>query len=111
MKKLFKNYSYNFDKNEAKIIASFCKQAINQMGTDKSFYGDVKAFNTISEKVAQNPSDVKLTKDEKVRLVRQLNENVKHIKKTMDNSWIIKKWFYRTMYNQYHNLLTKHFND
>lgn len=111
MKKLFKNYSYQFDKNEAKVISSFCKQAINQMGTDKNFYGDVKAFNSVMDKLAQNPTDVKLTKDEKVRLARQLKENVKFIKKTMDNSWIIKKWFYRTMYNQYNNLLNTHFVD
>ena len=109
MKKLFKNYSYQFDKNEAKIITSFCRQANNQMEGDKNFFSDVKAFNSIMEKVAQDPSDVKLTKDEKIRLVRQLKENVKFIKKTMDNSWIIKKWFYRTMYNQYNNLLTTHF--
>ena len=111
MKKLFKNYSYQFDKNEAKIISSFCKQAINQMGTDQNFHGDVKAFNSIMKKVAQDPTEVKFTKDEKVRLVRQLKENVKFIKKTMDNSWIIKKWFYRTMYNQYNNLLNTHFDN
>jgi len=111
MKKLFKNYSYNFDKNEAKIISSFCKQAINQMGSDQNFHGDVKAFNSIMEKLSQNPSEVKLTKDEKVRLVRQLNENVKFIKKTMEKSWIIKKWFYRTMHNQYNNLLITHFEN
>ena len=80
------------------------------MGTDKNFHGDVKAFNSIMEKVSQDPSEVKLTKDEKTRLVRQLKENVKFIKKTMDNSWIIKKWFYRTMYNQYNNLLNTHFD-
>ena len=111
MKKLFKNYSYNFDKNEVKIISSFCKQAINQMGSDENFHGDVRAFNSIMEKVTQNSSDVKLTKDEKVRLVRQLNENVKFIKQTMEKSWIIKKWFYRTMYNQYNNLLLTHFSE
>ena len=110
MKKLFQNYSYQFDKNEAKIINNFCKQAASQMEGDKNFYSDVKAFNSIMEKLAQDPSNVKLTKDEKVRLVRQLKENVKFIKKTMDNSWIIKKWFYRTMYNQYNNLLNTHFN-
>jgi len=111
MKKLFQNYSYEFDKNEAKIITSFCNQAIKQMEGDKNFFGDVKAFNSIIEKLSQDPSNVKLTKDEKIRLVRQLKENVKFIKKTMDNSWIIKKWFYKTMYNQYVDLLEKHFND
>ena len=111
MKKLFKNYSYQFDKNEAKLISSFCKQAINQMGTDKNFFGDVKAFTSIQEKISQDPSDVKLTKDEKVRLVRQLKENVKFIKTTMDKSWFVKKWFYKSMFNQYSNLINNHFED
>ncbi len=111
MKKLFKNYSYQFDKNEAKIISSFCKQAINQMGSDKNFFSDVKAFTSIQEKLAQNPSDVKLTKDEKVRLVRQLKENLKFIKTSMDKSWIVKKWFYKSMYNQYNNLIYNHFEE
>jgi hypothetical protein len=111
MKKLFKNYAYNFDKNEAKIITTFCKQAIEQMSSNKDFYKDVKAFESIRDKIAENPSEVKLTKDEKTRLVHQLTENRKHIKKTLDNSGFLKRWFYKTMYNQYNNLIETHFRD
>ena len=111
MKKLFKNYAYEFDKNEAKIITTFCKQAIEQMSGNNDFYKDVKAFESIRDKIAQNPSEVKLTKDEKTRLVHQLTENRKHIKKTLDNSGFLKKWFYKTMYNQYNNLIETHFKD
>ena len=111
MKKLFKNYSYDFDKNEAKLIASFCKQAISQMSGNQDFYKDVKAFESIREKVNADPFEVKLTKDEKTRLVHQLTQNRNHIKKTMDSSGFLKKWFYKSMFNQYENLLDTHFSN
>lgn len=110
-KKLFKNYSYEFDKNEAKVLTSFCKQAVNQMSGDDNFYKDVSAFQSISNKLNEDYADVKLTKDERTRLVRQLSENAKHLKKKLDNSWFIPKWFYKSMYNQYNNIILKHFSD
>lgn len=111
MKKLFKNYSYDFDKNEAKLITSFCKKAIEQMSGNQDFYKDVKAFESIREKIAEDPFAVKLTKDEKTRLVHQLSENRKHIKTTMGKSGFIKKWFYKSMFTQYENLLNTHFSN
>ncbi len=111
MKKLFKNYSYDFDKNEAKLITSFCKQAIDQMSGNQDFYKDVKAFESIREKVDADPFEVKLTKDEKTRLVHQLTQNRNHIKKTMDSSGFLKKWFYKSMFTQYENLLDTHFSN
>ena len=111
MKKLFKNYSYDFDKNEAKLITSFCKQAIGQMSGNQDFYKDVKAFESVREKIAADPFEVKLTKDEKTRLVHQLTQNRNHIKKTMDSSGFLKKWFYKSMFTQYENLLDTHFSN
>lgn len=111
MKKLFKNYTYDFDKNETKLISSFCKQAINQMSGNQDFYKDVKAFESIQDKIAKNPSEVKLTKDEKTRLLHQLTQNRDHIKKTMGKSGFIKKWFYKSMLTQYQNLLDNHFSN
>lgn len=110
-KKLFKNYDFEFDKNEAKIITSFCKQAANQMMGDDRFSGDVKAFNSIIEKVSADPLNVKLSKDEKIRFVRQLTENVKHIEKEINKSNFIKKWLMKSMYKQYTSLLTNHFSE
>lgn len=110
-RKLFKNYSFAFDKNEAKLIKTFCKQAMNQMTGDDRYIPDVKAFNSIISKLDADHSSVKLTKDEKTRLVLQIKNNANHIKKTMDKSWFIKKWLYRSMYNQYQTLLTQHFNE
>jgi hypothetical protein len=110
-KKLFKNYEFEFDKNEAKIIASFCKQASNQMMGDQRFAGDVKAFNSIIEKVKNDPENVKMSKDEKTRLVRQLRENIKYIEKEMDRTNFIKRWLMKSMYQQYNSLLINHFSD
>lgn len=108
-KSLFKNYEFDFDKNEAKIITTFCKQAVKQMSTDTRFNKDIQAFNSIVYKVSTDPANVKLTKDEKTRLVNQISENVKHIEKQLNKSWFIKRWMYRSMHNQYISLLNKHF--
>lgn len=109
MKKLFKNYNYSFDKNEIKLISNFCKQAISQMETDSRFAPDVKAFNSILDKINSGDEEVKFTKDERTRLVMQLKENVKHIEKTMQNVWFIKKWLYKSMLTQYRTILSTHF--
>lgn len=110
-KKLFKNYNYSFDKNEKKILSTFCKQVVGQMNGDERFYGEVKTFNSIIDKLNSGAEEIKFTKEEKTKLVLQLKENVKHIEKTMEKSWFIKKWLYRSMLNQYTNILTIHFEE
>lgn len=110
-KKLFKNYSYTFDKTEKKLITNFCKQAVNQMMGDDRFRKDINTFNSIIDKLNSGSEEVKFTKDEKTRLVLQLNENAKAVKEKMDKSWFIKKWLYRSVYTQYNNLLLNKFED
>ncbi len=110
-KKLFKNYSFEFDKNEIKVLSSFCKQVINQMQGDEKFQPDIRVFNSIIEKLSNSLDEIKLTKDEKTKLVLQLKENVKYIQTQIKKSWIFKKWLYRSMYNQYNNILITHFNE
>ena len=39
-KNLFKNYSYEFDKNEKKVLVTFCKQALKQLQGDSKFYAE-----------------------------------------------------------------------
>ncbi|MCW9094919.1 MAG: hypothetical protein OQJ74_03660, partial [Ignavibacteriaceae bacterium] len=68
MKKLFTNYNFEFDKNERKLISTFCKQALKQLGNDNEQFGEIKAFNSIIEKINTGAETVKLTKDEKIRL-------------------------------------------
>ncbi len=109
--KSFKNYTYSFDKNEKKIITTFSKQVINQMQGDERFFRDIKTFESIIEKLNSGADPIKLTKEEKTKLVLQLKENVKHIGKQMKSAWFIKKWLLKSMNNQYNNLLNQHFND
>lgn len=109
-KSLFKSYNYSFDKNESKLITNFCKQAVNQMMSDDRFAKDISAFNSIIDKVNSGEEEVRLTKNEQTRLVLQLKENTKHIETTMNDSWFIKRWLYKSLYNQYINLIETHFS-
>lgn len=109
MKKLFQNYNFEFDKNEKKLLSSFCKQSLKQMEGDKQYFAESKAFNSILSKLASDDETIKFTKDEKTRLTFQLNQNIDYIKKQMDKSWFIKKWMMKSLFNQYSNLLETHF--
>jgi hypothetical protein len=109
MKKLFTNYSFEFDKNERKLLATFCKQTLKQTEGESKFFAESKAFNSILEKLKNDSDSVKLTKDERTRLDHQLTENVKFLKKELNKSWFIKKYLYKSMIKQYEKILNKHF--
>jgi len=109
MKKLFTNYNFEFNKNEKKLISSFCKQALKQMGNDNQYFAETKAFNSILEKLHGDSEIVKLTKDEKIRLTHNIKQNVDYLKKQMDKSWFLKKWLMKSLYNQYVNIYDNHF--
>ncbi|MBI1931163.1 MAG: hypothetical protein HYS24_01330 [Ignavibacteriales bacterium] len=106
MKKLFKNYEFEFDNNQKKIITSFSKQAVKQMESDERFARDVNIFKSIIDKLSSAEEKVKLTKEEKTRLSFQLKENTKHLDKKVKSSWFLTKWFYKNMLNQYNNILS-----
>jgi len=106
-KKLFQNYNFEFDKNEGKILVSFAKQAVKQMETNDNLIKEVRIFNSIVSKLASSPLKVKFTKEEKTKLLFQLNENVKHLQNKVDKSWFITRWFYKNMLNQYQSLVFK----
>lgn len=109
--KKFRNYNFEFDKNERKILSSFSKQVIKQMETDNRFFADVKAFGAILAKLNDGSDVVKLTKDEFTRLGHQLRENVKFLQNKAEKGWFLKKWLYKSIYLQYKNLVTTHFTD
>lgn len=111
MKKLFKNYTYEFDKNEKKLLITFCKQSLKQMEGDQRFYAGVRSFSSIVSKLESESESVKLTKEELSLLTYQLKENVKFLKQKMQKGWFLKKFMYKTMYKQYQNLLDNHFNE
>jgi len=50
-----------------------------------------------------------LTKDESTKLKNQLKQNHQYLKKKLTQSWFVKKMFYRSMVNQYSDILEKHF--
>jgi len=108
MKKLFQNYNYEFTKNERKLLSSFCKQSLKQMEGNNQYFSERKAFNSILNKIAADDNTVKLTKDEKTRLTFQIKQNVEYLGKEMKNSWFIKKWMIKSLYNQYTSLLDTH---
>lgn len=105
-KKLFKNYEFELDKNQGKIISAFVKQALKQMYTNDKLIREVKVFESIQNKLNEVPGKIKFTKEEKTQLVYQLNENIKYLKKKTDKSWFITKWFYRNMYLQYMSIVS-----
>lgn len=110
-KSIFKNYTFEFSNNEKKILKTFCKQAINQMSTDQRYYADVKAFTSIENKLNSDEYEIKLTKDEKIRLTHQIKANVDNLEKMAANSWFVKRWIYNSMLKQYKEVLINHFND
>ena len=109
-KKLFHNYEFELDKNEAKVLSSFARQAVNQMEMDDKYAKEVKLFNSITSKLSTLDSKVKFTKDEKTRLTFQLSENIKHLQNKTDNAWFLTRWFYKNMLNQYNSLYSKMMN-
>jgi len=109
MKKLFTNYNFEFNKNEKKLLTTFIKQSLKQIEGDNKFFAETKAFNSILEKLNSGSDEVKLTKDERIRLLHQLDENVKFLKKNSEKSWFFKKWLYKSMLKQYEGILENHF--
>lgn len=108
-KQLFRNYNFDFDKNERKMIATFAKQVIKQTEGNNKYYQENKAFNSILLKVNENGETVKLTKDEFYKLKNQLEINVKHLEKKMDKSWFFMKWVYKSLYSNYRSMLKNYF--
>jgi hypothetical protein len=111
MKKLFRNYNFEFDKNETKILTAFCKQVIKQTETDEKFFAEAKAFKSILEKLNSSTDSIKLTKDEYFRLKNQLSENTKFMKKEAAKGWFFKKWMYKSMLSSYSSILEKYFSE
>lgn len=109
MKKLFTNYNFEFNKNEKRLLTNFCKQSLKQIEGDNKFFAETKAYKSILEKLNGSDEVIKLTKDERTRLVHQLKQNADYLQKQIKNSWFFKKWLYKSLYTQYENLLENHF--
>ncbi len=111
MKKLFTNYNFEFSSNEKKLLLTFCKQTLKQIEGDNKFFAEARTFNSLVTKLQSSDDIIKLTKDERIKIKHQLEENVKFLNKQMEKSWFIKKWLYRSMTTQYENILYDHFKN
>jgi len=111
MKKLFKNYDFEFDKNERKILTAFCKKIITQIPSQPGSEQYRKTFESITAKLNSSESVIKFTKDEKTKLLMNLKENINFFEKEIKKSGFIKKWIYKSMHKQYQNLIIKHFDE
>jgi hypothetical protein len=110
-KKLFKNYSFTFDKNERKVLTTFCKQALKQMYGNPELAKQAAIFDSILKKLESENEEVKLTKNEKYVLTASLKENVKFLKDKTENGSFFTKWFYKSVLRQYESLVSNHFED
>jgi hypothetical protein len=109
MKKLFTNYNLDLDKNERKLLTTFLKQSLKQTEGDNRFFAETKAFKSVLDKLNNGGEEVRLTKDERTRVKYQMEQNVKHIEKQIQKGGFLKKWLYKSMLNQYRNILENHF--
>ncbi|MFO7447876.1 MAG: hypothetical protein R6W90_16050 [Ignavibacteriaceae bacterium] len=109
MKKLFTNYNFEFNKNEKKLIATFCKQALKQIEGDNRYFQEERALRSVIDKINSGEDTIKLTRDERTRLKFQMENNVKYIKQKIGKSWFIKKWLLKSMLTQYESILDEHF--
>ncbi len=111
MKKLFKNYLYDFSSSEKKILATMVKQILRQIEGDEKYFNEIRIYKSLSEKLQSSQTPIKLTKEEIKRLELQLSENAKVLKGKIKRSIFFLKWLYKPLLNQYESILNKHFKD
>ncbi len=110
MRKDFRNYNFEFTKNEKKILLNFTKQALKQFEGSNS-PTDIKAFSSIVEKLNSSDETIKFTKDELTRLKYNLTHNMRFIREQSSKGFFIKKWIYKSLLAQYTNIFETHFKD
>jgi DNA-binding MltR family transcriptional regulator len=84
---------------------------MKQMTADEKFFADIKSFTSIIDKLNDPNDEIKFTKDEKTKLTFRLKENVDHMRKQVKKGFFIKRWFYKSILNQYNSILENHFKD
>lgn len=109
MKPLFKNYNFDFDSSEKKLLQTMVKQILRQIEGDNRYISEMRIYQSLSEKLASSQSPIKLTKEEIKRLELQLTENSKMLKEKIRKSIFFMKWIYKPLLKQYESILNKHF--
>ncbi len=110
-KPLFKNYNYSFQRHELKLLQNFCKTVVKQMSADEKFFQEVRTFTSLLDKLQSGEPEIKLTRDEKTKLAFRLKENRDNMKKEISKGFFIRRWIYKSAYNQFVNIINNHFND
>ncbi len=109
MKPLFKNYNFEFDSSERKLLLTMVKQILKQIEGDNRYITETRIYQNLQEKLSSNQSPVKLTKEEVKRLELQLTENAKVLREKVKKAFFLMKWLYKPLLKQYEILLNKHF--
>lgn len=111
MKPLFKNYDYDFNNNEKKVLITFCKQSIKQIEGDSRLFAELNTFKSLLGKLQSGEPSIRLTKDEKNKLEVLLKQNIKYLKEQAAKSWFLKRWMFKSLYTQYENIVANHFKE
>jgi hypothetical protein len=109
MKPLFKNYNFEFDSSEKKILLTMVKQILKQIEGDNRYITEIRIYQSLSEKLSSSQSPIRLTKEEIKRLELQLTENAKILKDKIKKSIFFMKWLYKPLLKQYESILNRHF--
>jgi len=109
MKPLFKNYNFDFDSTEKKLLSTMVRQILRQIEGDDRYITDVRIYKSLSEKLSSSQSPTKLTKEEVKRLELQLKENAKLMREKIKKSIFFLRWIYKSLLNQYESILNIHF--
>ena len=111
MKKGFRNYNFEFDKNEIRMLTSLCKQVMKQVEGKREYYAIERAFSGTLEKLSSGEDVIRLTKDEYIQISLHLRENVKFFAEKIKTSWFFMKWFYKPLMKNYQTIYETHFKD
>lgn len=111
MKNLFKNYVFEFDKNERKILLTFSKQMLNQLAGSAQYARAYNVFSSIVNKLNSAEPKIKFTKEERTLLESNLRKNLTFLKDKIARSSFLTRWLYKSIVKQYEFIINKHFND
>lgn len=109
MKPLFKNYNFDFDSSEKKLLQTMVKQILRQIEGDNRYITEIRIYKSLSEKLSSSQTPIRLTKEEIKRLELQLTENSKLLKEKIKKSIFFMKWIYKPLLKQYETIINKHF--
>jgi hypothetical protein len=110
MKQLFRNYNFDFDSSEKKLLSTMVKQIIRQIEGDNRYITEIRIYQSLNEKLSASQSPIKLTKEEVKRLELQLKENAKLLREKINKSVFFLRWLYKPLLKQYESILKRHFN-